>query len=187
MRLLNERNLTEIMDEVEYHIITQDEGLDKFISFLYDVQFRGKLYLDDRKRIVFIHDLNVSDFMSKGGNWFIKIPDSMEFSESTKISYIQSQLEEDNRVIQFLINEFNYGIVVSEQRELFWLKYVLKKKSKLILANLDIHTRKYYGLISTLRSSLAYSWCLAPGKGSEYVEYLKKSVKNAISHNDLQR
>lgn len=185
MKLLNERDLTEIMDEVEYQVITQEAGLDKFIVFLYQAQFRGKLFLDEGKRIVFVHDLNVSDFMGGDGNWFIKIPDSLNFSESTKISYIQSQLVEDNRMIQFLIKEFNLGIVVAEHRDFFWKKYILKHNAKLIREELDLHTQKYYSINILVRESLAYSWCLAYGKGAIYADYLKKALKYAISHNDF--
>ncbi|CAM4258992.1 hypothetical protein [Erysipelothrix aquatica] len=188
MDLLSEYQITEIMNKVDYGEITQEQGLNKFIEYLYEAQFKGQLYLDQNKYIVFVHAKRVEDYLGSSGKWYISMPEgSGNVTEETKISYIQDKLEEDERMIKFLVDEFNEGVLLRKQRELFWLKYILKKRVSTIIAELDLNNKKYYRELEDVKNVVAYVWCLTGRQGSlEYIKYRENCLKLTISHNVSQ-
>lgn len=188
MDLLSEYQITEIMNKVDYGEITQEQGLNKFIEYLYEAQFKGQLYLDQNKNIVFVHAKRVEDYLGSSGKWFISMPEgSGNVTEETKISYVQDKLEEDERMIKFLVDEFNEGILLPEHRELFWLKFIMREKTTLIIKRQQIHSVKYYQELNLVKESLAYLWCLTTRTGGhKYIEYRNYCLKSSFSHNDFK-
>ncbi|WP_159637246.1 hypothetical protein MGH68_18810 [Erysipelothrix sp. D19-032] len=185
MDLLSEYQITEIMNKVDYGEITQEQGLNKFIEYLYEAQFKGQLYLDQNKNIVFVHAKRVEDYLGSSGKWYISMPEgSGNVTEETKISYIQDKLEEDERMIKFLVDEFNEGILLPSHRELFWKKYIQRERTNRIISELDLYTDKYYKMLTVLKDAVTYVWCLNTKNGGiSYIKYRESCLKSMFSHN----
>ncbi|WP_415368108.1 hypothetical protein [Erysipelothrix rhusiopathiae] len=184
MDLINERKVTDIINNVEDGSMTTEQGFSIFANYLYEAKFKGQLYLDQEKYIVFRHGKRVEDYMNSNSKWFISMPEGSNYSEETKISYIQDLIEEDDKMLQILIKEFNEGILLPEQREIFWMRYILKDKTTKIINAFDLYTDKYYSILEEVTNAVSYIWCLAYGNALSYIEYKANCLKYTFSHND---